>query len=59
MSSSVPVLGVLLLIILVAPRALVVSAQSVSSKNNQGSTATEIRVIDPGWPTKGNYLRDQ
>ena len=56
----VPALGVLLLIILVAPRDFVISAESASSKSHQVSTATEIRVIDPGWwPTKGTAPRDQ
>lgn len=56
----VPALGVLLLIILVAPREFVISAESASSKSHQVSTATEIRVIDPGWwPTKGTAPRDQ
>ena len=60
MLRSVSVPGVLLLIILVAPRAFRISAESASSKSNQVSTATEIRVIDPGWwPTKGTFARDQ
>src|ERR1700686_4754319 len=60
MLRSVSVPGVLLLIILVAPRAFVISAESASSKNKEISTATEIRVIDPGWwPTKGTPARDQ
>ena len=51
---------VLFLIILLAPHSLVVSAQSVPSKSSKVSTATEIRVIDPGWwPTKGTSARDQ
>jgi hypothetical protein len=62
---KVAFLGVLLLIILVAPRGLLISAQSVSSKSassksDEVSTATEIRLIDPGWwPTKGTSPRDQ
>jgi hypothetical protein len=57
MSRSVSLLGVLLL---VAPRALVVSAESASSKQNPVSSTTEIRLIDPGWwPTKGTLARDQ
>src|SRR5215472_15968535 len=60
MTRSVSLLGVLLLIILVAPGAFVISSDSQSSKSHQLSTATEIRLIDPGWwPTKGNYSRDQ
>ena len=60
MLRPVSVFGVLLLIILVAPRSLLVSAQSASSKSHEVSTATEIRVIDPGWwPTKGTPARDQ
>ncbi len=56
------ILGVPLLIILVlvAPRALLISAQSPSSKSDKVSTATEIRLIDPSWwPTKGIAPRDQ
>jgi len=60
MTRSVSVLGVLLLIILVAPGVSVISLESESSKSHQRSTTTEIRLIDPGWwPTKGNYARDQ
>src|ERR1700757_5400429 len=60
MLRSVSVLGVLLLIILVAPRAFLISAESASSKSKEVSTATEIRLIDPGWwPTKGTPARDQ
>ena len=60
MLRSVSVVGVLLLIILVAPRAFLISAESASSKNGQVGTATEIRLIDPGWwPTKGTPRRDQ
>jgi hypothetical protein len=60
MSRSVSILGVPLLIILVASRAFVISAESVSSKSDKLSTATETRLIDPGWwPTKGNYGREQ
>ena len=54
------VLGALLLLILLVPRAFVILAQSTSSKTREGSTATELRVIDPGrWPTKGAFPRDQ
>src|SRR6266851_5945300 len=60
MLRSVSVPGVLLLIILVAPSAFRISAESASSKSKEVSTATEIRVIDPGWwPTKGTPARDQ
>src|SRR6266446_7767651 len=65
MLRPVSVLGVLLLIILVAPRAFRISAESASSKSassksDKVSTATEIRLIDPGWwPTKGTPARDQ
>jgi hypothetical protein len=65
MLKSVSVLGVLLLIILVTPRAFRISAESASSKSassksKEVSTATEIRLIDPGWwPTKGTPARDQ
>jgi hypothetical protein len=60
MSKSVSILGVPLLIILVASCASMVSAQSATSKSNRPSTATEIRMIDPGWwPTKGTFARDQ
>ena len=56
----VSALGVLLLIILAAPRDFVISAESASSRSQKDSTATEIRVIDPGWwPTKGTAARDQ
>lgn len=59
MSSSASVLGVLVLIVLVAPPARV-SAESPTTKSHQGSIATEIRIIDPGWwPTKGTSARDQ
>lgn len=57
MSRSRSLLGVLLL---VAPRAFVASAESASSKHDPVSTTTEIRLIDPGWwPTKGTFARDQ
>jgi hypothetical protein len=60
MLRSVSVLGVLLLIILVALRAFLISAESASSESKEVSTATEIRLIDPGWwPTKGTPARDQ
>jgi hypothetical protein len=59
----VSAIGVLLLIVLTAllpPGAFVISAQLQSNKSHKLSTATEIRLIDPGWwPTKGNYARDQ
>ena len=59
MTRSVALVGVLLLVILVAP-GFVISSGSEPTKNPQLSRATEIRVIDPGWwPTKGNYSRDQ
>jgi len=49
------VLSVLLLTFLVAPR-----VESASRKSDAVSTATEIRLIDPGWwPTKGTFARDQ
>jgi hypothetical protein len=49
------VLGVLLLTFLVVP-----GVESASSKTDAISTATEIRLIDPGWwPTKGTFARDQ
>ena len=70
MLRSVSFLGVLLVIIPVAPRAFLIYAQSessraasrnsASSKSGQASIATEIRLIDPGWwPTKGTAARDQ
>ena len=60
MSRSVSILAGLLLIILVASRAFIISAQSVSSKNDKASTATDIRKINKGWwPTKGDAGRDQ
>jgi hypothetical protein len=60
MLRSVSILGALLLIILVTPRAFLIFAESASSKRDKVSTATEIRVIDPGWwPTKGTPARDQ
>jgi hypothetical protein len=53
-------IGVPLLIILAAPCGLLISAESASSKSDKASTATEIRLIDPGWwPTKGTPARDQ
>ena len=53
-------IGVPLLIILAAPCGLLISAESASSKSEKASTATEIRLIDPGWwPTKGTPARDQ
>jgi hypothetical protein len=56
----VSVVGVLILIILMTHRAFLMSAESGSSKPNEVSTATEIRLIDPGWwPTKGTAARDQ
>lgn len=60
MSRSAWVLSLLLLIVPMAPHGFLVSAESASSKSNEGSTATEMRVIDPGWwPTKGTAARDQ
>lgn len=60
MRRSVSLLDVLLLVILVAPGAFVLSSDSQSRKSHELSTATEIRLIDPGWwPTKGNYSREQ
>jgi len=60
MCRSVSIPGALLLVIALRPGAFVVSAQSDSNKSRQLSTATEIRLIDPGWwPTKGTFLRDQ
>src|SRR5260370_21106568 len=60
MSRSVSGLGVLLLIILVAPGSFVISAESDSRKSHELSTSTEIRLLDHGWwPTKGNYGREQ
>jgi hypothetical protein len=56
----VPVLAILFLIITVAPRAFVISARSASSTHNEISTATELRLMEPGWwPTKGTPARDQ
>lgn len=52
--------SVFLVVILVAPRPVSISAQSASGQSDRVSTATEIRVIDPGWwPTKGTFARDQ
>ncbi|GEM_PF-4095410 len=60
MAKSVSILGVLLLTTLVASRSFVISAESQSRKSHELSTATEIRLIDPGWwPTKGAFARDQ
>jgi len=60
MLRSVSVVGVLLLIILVASGSFLISAQSDSRKSHELSTATETRLIDPGWwPTKGTAPRDQ
>ena len=60
MLRSVSVVGVLLLIILVASGSFLISAQSDSPKSHELSTATETRLIDPGWwPTKGTAPRDQ
>lgn len=54
------VVGIALLIVRVAPDSLVQAAESTTSKRTQNSTATEIRVIDPGWwPTKGTFARDE
>lgn len=39
---------------------LSVFATSKAKNRNQGSTATEIRLMDPGWwPTKATAPRDQ
>src|SRR6266481_739262 len=60
MLKPVSVLRVLLLVILVVPCSFLISAESESSNSGKVSTATEIRLIDPGWwPTKGNPARDQ
>jgi hypothetical protein len=60
MFRSVQLLRTLLLIILVAPRAFVIVSESQSSKSSELSTATDIRLINPGWwPTKGTFPRDQ
>jgi len=60
MLRSVSVVGVALLMILAARPAFLISAESESSKSDRVSTATEIRLIDPGWwPTKGTFARDQ
>src|SRR5690349_13231054 len=49
------VLGVLILMFLVA-----LPVDSASGKTAAVSTATEMRLIDPGWwPTKGTFARDQ
>lgn len=49
------VLSVLLLTLLAALR-----VASASGKTEAVSTATEMRLIDPGWwPTKGTFARDQ
>jgi hypothetical protein len=55
----VPVVGVLLLIIVVvAPHAFIISAGS--AKGGDVSNVTEIRLAGPGWwPTKGTAARDQ
>jgi len=55
---SVP--AALLLTIFVAPRLFEISAHSASNKVIDDSTATEIRLMSPGWwPTKGTPARDQ
>jgi hypothetical protein len=60
MLRSVSIIGVLFLVISAVPRRLLISAELAASKTDSGSTATEIRVIDPGWwPTKGAFPRDQ
>jgi len=57
---SILCIPLLIILVLVAPRGLPISAQSAPSKSDKVSTATEIRVIDPGWwPTKGTSTRDQ
>jgi Cytochrome c554 and c-prime len=59
MLRSFSVVGALLLIILLPPRAFVTSAAS-STKRDAVSTPTDIRLMDPGWwPTKGTSARDQ
>lgn len=51
------VLSVLLLLFLMALR---LESASASGKTDPVSTATEMRLIDPGWwPTKGTFARDQ
>jgi len=60
MLRSLSVLGVLLVIIPLAPGVFAISSDAESSKSHPRSTATEIRLIDPGWwPTKGTFPRDQ
>src|SRR5207244_11475980 len=60
MFRSGPRVGVLPLNILVASGSFLTSAQSDSPKSHELSTATETRLIDPGWwPTKGTAPRDQ
>jgi Cytochrome c3 len=60
MARSVAMLSVPLLVILVASGAFVISAGSDPKKSHELSTATEIRLIDPGWwPTKATFPRDQ
>jgi len=59
MTRSVSILGVLLLTTLVAG-SIVISAEPQSRKSPERSTATDIRLLDPGWwPTKGTSARDQ
>jgi len=60
MARSISILGVLLLVNLVTPGALTISSEPGSQMGHRTSTATEIRMIDPGWwPTKGTLARDQ
>ena len=60
MLRSGAVLSILLLITLLSPGTLVISAKPPSHKDTQLSTSTDMRLIDPGWwPTKGTYPRDQ
>lgn len=56
----VSVFASLLLIVLITPRVFEAFAGSAPGKPGDVSTATEIRLISPGWwPTKGTYARDQ
>jgi hypothetical protein len=60
MTRSVSIPGVLLLTTLVAAGSFVIPADSQSRKSHELSTATDIRLLDPGWwPTKGTSARDQ
>lgn len=56
----VSVFGVLFLVILLASHTFEIFADSAASNLDEVSTATEIRLVEPGWwPTKGSYARDQ